>query len=225
MKIALVGLLGLSMLKGCDMGDPASVQPKMEDALRPYFPKVKAVALPQDHALVGLSCIENVGDEMVKMVAPAVASNPAMSQLKLLRFLPGSSYKIVAIGFEQGLAFYDVDTGATGTMPQAANYTTWYRQQCGLDNVASTTPARYGSAVWIGHFTATLDMPDGKRTTAIVVDSLGVWGDDSFPAHRDQEIASRQELMRQNYLASSGITLVDLHLDSVEKIPIQHTQR
>jgi hypothetical protein len=219
MKIALVGLLGLSMLKGCDLGDPQSVQPQIEEALRPYFPNVKAVVLPQQHAIVGLSCLDNVGDELVKMVPPAVASNPAMSKLKLLRMIPGSSYNLVAIGFPQGLAFYNVDTGATGTTVGDASYATWYRQQCGLGTGS-------GGAVtydWIGHFTLTLDFPSGKRNRLPTIASLGVWANEGiFEQHKDSEIEIRREIMRKSW-AAQNVTLVDAQLDSVEKISIRYS--
>lgn len=221
MRLALTGLLALSMLKGCDLGNPQSVQPRMEEAIRPYFPKVKAYALPDRNMLVGLSCLENVGDALIQQIGPVLANNPSMGDLRLLRKLPGSSYRYVGIGFEQGIAWYDLDTKSVGTQPTNPDYVVWYRKQCGLVTTGSVN-ARYGNNVWVGHFTATLQMPDGTKTIARTVDSLGVWGDDSFPAHRDQEIASRTELMRKNYWDTSGIMLLDITLDGVEKVPIPH---
>lgn len=222
MKIALVGLLGLSMLKGCDMGDPASVEPKMEAAIRPYFPNVKAFAVPDRDMLVGLSCVQNVGPGLIEQIGPVLANNPSMGDLRLLRKLPGSSYRYVGIGFEQGIAWYDLDTRTAGSQPTDETYAAWYRKKCGLDAATSSTGG-YGSNVWIGHFTVTLDMPDGKRTTATTVDTLGVWADEkSFEAHKDMEISSIRELMKQNYWNSSGIMLVDLRFDGVEKMPITH---
>lgn len=137
MRIAMVGLLAVSMFKGCDLGDPKSVQPQMEQALRPYFPRVKAIAIPQRQMLVGLSCLENVGPSLIQMVPQAVAHNPAMDKLRMLRLFPGSSYRIVAVGFEQGIAWYDVDSGAMGTRPADANYAASYRKLCGIGQNAS----------------------------------------------------------------------------------------
>jgi hypothetical protein len=139
MRIAIAGFMALSMLKGCDMGSPKSVQPKMEEALRPYFPRVKAIALPRQQMLVGLSCLENVGPKLIEMVPQAVASDPAMKDLKTLRRLPGSSYRIVAVGFEQELAWYDVDSGSMGTKPADANYVAAYREACGIGQNTSNS--------------------------------------------------------------------------------------
>jgi len=205
------------------MGNPASVQPKMEAAISPYFPKVKAYALPDRDMLVGLSCVQDVGQSLIDQIGPVLANNPSMGDLRLLRKLPGSSYRYVGIGFEQGIAWYDLDTKTAGSQPTNEAYAAWYRKQCGLENSAAVSSNTYGSNVWLGHFTVTLDMPDGKRTIATTVDTLGVWGDErSFEAHREMEVANIRELMKQNYWNSSGIMLVDLRLDGVEKIPIAH---
>jgi hypothetical protein len=157
MRFALAGFLALTMFKGCNVGDPASVQPKMEEALPPYFPRVKAIAMPQRQMLIGLSCLENVGPKLIQMVPQAVARNPAMDDLRLLRLMPGSSYRIVAVGFEQGIAWYNVDTGAMGTKPADANYTDSYRQACGIGQNASNG----GVSV---HSTA--QQPSGRYFTA-----------------------------------------------------------
>lgn len=225
MRLALTGLLALSMLKGCDLGNPQTVQPQIEDALRPYFPKVKAVVLPQEHAIVGLSCLEDVGDELVKMVPPAVASNPAMSKLKLLRMIPGSSYRVVAIGFEQGLAFYNVDTGATGTTNGDSSYATWYRQQCGL-SVEKSEVIGSGPNVtydWVGHFTVTLRGGEGGKRTVPAIASLGVWANESFfEQQKTAEIERRRDII-SNFWAAKGVTLELLSLDSVDKVPIHYS--
>jgi len=216
MRIALVGLLGLSMFKGCDMGDPQSVQPKMEDALRPYFPKVKAVALPQQQTLVGLSCLENVGDEMIKMVPAAVGSNPAMSQLKLLRMLPGSSYSTVAVGFEQSLAVYNLETGVMGTAPMDANYATWYRQQCGLNQQAGSK----NTHAWIGYFSGAIECDNGRKEIVYSLDTLGVWSEREY---LDRHLASEIERMRDKWggaWAKQHCTLSDIKLNSVRDVPV-----
>jgi hypothetical protein len=231
MKIALVGLLGLSMLKGCDMGDPASVQPQMEEALRPYFPRVKAVALPQQQTLVGLSCLENVGDELVKMVPAAVASNPAMSKLKLLRMFPGSSYSTVSIGFERSLAVYNLDTGLMGTAPMDDAYANWYRQQCGFDGVytsqvsqetpqVQTVSGGHQVYVFVGHFTIKVSNSQGVISTRHTVDSLGIWPDeDTFSRNKGLEVNARKRVLRES-LPLTGETFVHLNLESVEKVAI-----
>jgi hypothetical protein len=216
MRIALVGLLALSTLKGCDLGSPERVQPQMEDALRPYFPHVKAVALPQQQTLVGLSCLENVGDEMVKMVPSAVAGNPAMQNLKLLRLLPGSQYSTVSIGFEQSLAVYNINTGAMGIAPMDATYASWYRQQCGL-----TKDSAGGSGhAWIGYFSGTVQCKDGIPRTIYRPDTLGIWSSREFlDRHLDAEI-ERVSRTWSDAWTRQNCELSNVKLDAVRDVPV-----
>jgi len=229
MKIALVGLLGFSMLKGCELGP--MVQSQMEDALRPYFPKVKAVAMPQQNTLVGLSCLENVGDAMIGMVPQAVASNPAMGKLKLLSVVPGSNYTTVSIGFEHSLAVYNIQTGLMGTAQMDDAYASWYRQQCGLDGVSVTqriiqepTPVQtsggHQASVFVGHFTLKVADSQGVITTRHTVDSLGMWPDEAtFTLNKAWEVSARKKVLRDSLL-QQGQSLVHLSLDSVEQATV-----
>ena len=163
---------------------------------------------------------------MVNMVPGAVASNPAMGKLKLLRIFPGSSYSTVSIGFERSLAVYNIDTGTMGTAPMDATYAAWYRQQCGLDGVSSTsdntvrTPTGHQTYIRVGHFTATISNATGEIRTIPVVDSLGMWDSDAeFEQIEAEELTVRKRVVRRA-LGAKGVNLVHLKLDSVEKIPI-----
>lgn len=142
MRLALVGLLALPLLKGCDpteiqqLTSPEAVAQAYQDGLRPYFPKAKAVAMTERQELWGYTCIQGDGPELVEQMGNFIPSIPDVQKLKTLRdwgpVFGAKTYRYAWLGFESGAVRLDVDTWSVVHVAANPKYDDMYRNACGF---------------------------------------------------------------------------------------------
>ena len=181
---------GLTKLTG-----PDAIQSKTEDAMRPYFPRVKAQALPQSGIILAVTCT-SLGVSAIQQIPAALAQNQGIHLLSQLHRFGVLPYRFVALGFEDSILRYDLETNqyvvlSGGSLP---NYSAGFEQACRAPEVVPAN-AEY---VYIGVWTLTIG--DSTGQTHSWVDSLGVYRDpDEFALQRDNEIAAREAFIRKVY--------------------------
>ncbi|HZU32595.1 MAG TPA: hypothetical protein VFB79_15870 [Candidatus Angelobacter sp.] len=141
MRLALVGLLGLSMLKSCNVAEVAGMSPdaiaqKYQDGLRPYFPHARAQAVPQQETLLGLTCTQGDGPALVDKVKDMLPETEDVKQLKMLRsygpILGAKTYHFAALGFQSGIIRLNVDTWQAERLEPWTGYSQFYDAACGF---------------------------------------------------------------------------------------------
>jgi hypothetical protein len=126
----------LFVQRQCGMVSPDAIKGKVEEALRPYFPKAQGVVVPQQQAIMGLTCSQGVGPGLVEKMQTYIAGDREINQqLGMVRFAPllgGAHYRYFVLVFDGGMVRYDLDARkveAVGMTPQALEI---YDQACGL---------------------------------------------------------------------------------------------
>lgn len=217
MRLFCASLLSLILLTGCDLGDPQQMQATMESKLRPYFPNTKAFA--QQGVLLGITCVD-AGPELIRMVPSMMDSISELKQMKLLRFVPGStSYKVVGIAFKRGYAWYNVATGTSGVSWGNAAYARAYDNQCAeiqSQNLQIPRP------IYVGKFRVTVETPQGPQTQT-TVESLGVFGTPAgFEAVKDSATERAAEFVKAQY-ENRGQVVLGIEFDSYQTQPMHLT--
>lgn len=120
----------------CDLASPQAIQGKVEEALRPYFPNAKGLVEPQQHIIVGLTCTEGVGPELVQKMQGYIAGDRNISQqLSMVGLAPlfgGAHYRYFMLAFDGGWIRYDMDAHLIGTLTMTPQSLESYRQKCGF---------------------------------------------------------------------------------------------
>src|SRR5712671_6864568 len=172
MRFVLVGMFALSLLKGCDVKQlrPEEVSAAFQKELRPYFLNAQAVAIPEQHTILGVTCIEGAGPALRAEAKTVLDSNEDLKSLQLsnaLGPLVGNNvYRYAAVGFDTGIVALDPWEG----------YDAAYRTVCGLQPRTDVSSAvETGPALWLGHFTVTLAKPINGRRQIPLIDSLGLY--------------------------------------------------
>ncbi|HLW53233.1 MAG TPA: hypothetical protein VKW06_10360 [Candidatus Angelobacter sp.] len=217
-------LLAMLASKGCELGP--MVESQMKDGLAPYFPNAIVRTFPQQQAIAALSCLDGAGPSLVDMVGPALANNPKMSELRLIRVIPGFQYRNLGLGFEESLVIYNIESGNVSTIPMGQDYTVFYKRECGRsqdtqeNGVVPAIARRKGSFIWLGHFTVIATFPDQTSRTVKTTDTLGLWHDQkTFDQHKDSEVEMRRKAITDEWTAQ-GATSVIVSLESVDKVSI-----
>ena len=221
-----------SFFKGCDIsGGPQAVRQKFEDALHPYFVNAKAQAIPEKQLIIGLSCIQGAGPELVSKVADFLVSNQQLAQLRTLRtygpILGSPSYKYVALGFDSWVIRLDVDTWRISYHRPWLGYSEQYAATCGLSPTQSPEPVAQGGdaivgsgRVWIGTFKVHFSKPFNGVLELVGQDSLGMYQKDSdFEARKDAEVSAREELIRAQF-AAQNVSVESIELTRIDKFKI-----
>jgi hypothetical protein len=227
MRFALVGMFALSLLKGCDLKEltsPDAVSRQFQDGLQPYFPNAKATAFPDQQVILGFTCIQGDGRQLVHQVGETFSSIPDIQKLKTLRdygpLLGSPTYRYAALGFESGVIRLDVDTWESVVLQPWDGYDAEYRSACGLQPRTDVSHVvETGPALWLGHFTVTLAKPFNGRKQIPLIDSLGLYESAEFQTHRAAELKVREQMIRED-LAAHSMEAITIHLDSVERVTV-----
>jgi hypothetical protein len=195
----------LLVTTGCpipDFGNPESIRALGDDAFRSYFPNVHTIVDSQRGVIVAITCATGLGPGVTSKISDLLPSFPEFSKLKTLRtwgpLLGQHTYGIVALGFENSMVSYNLDTGYVGTVnePDEA-YATKYARTCGISGNMSAPPvsnrAQEYAIIGVWRVSATVD---GRPRTSTWYDTLGSYRSfDAFTANRDQEVATREALI------------------------------
>jgi hypothetical protein len=119
-----------------EMRSPEKTKGMVEEKLQPYFPNVKAVMLPEKHAILALTCVQGAGPEFVGKIRDLILNDPEttkpLAMLKVLPFIGGARYRYFVLGFDNGWVWYDIDNRTVSMPPVQDAYVAGYRQDCGF---------------------------------------------------------------------------------------------
>ncbi len=225
MRLAIISVLALSFMKGCDIsGGPEVISGRFQAALRPYFPNARAKAVPDQGVIIGLTCVQGAGPKLVAEAADYVIHNKDVSRLRTLRkwgpLLGSPSYHRVQLGFDRAILALNVDTWKIEYPPLTDTYISSYRRDCGLQDpqaepAEAAEPSPY---LWVGHFTAKLTNPAKGNSILPLIEPLGIYRSESeFESHRTAELNARLPLIRSQ-LAEQKVDATEISLDWVEKL-------
>ncbi|HET6933980.1 MAG TPA: hypothetical protein VFI72_04020 [Candidatus Angelobacter sp.] len=225
MRLAIISMLALSFMKGCDIsGGPEVISGRFQAALRPYFPNARAKAVPDQGVIIGLTCVQGAGPKLVAEAADYVIHNKDVSRLRTLRkwgpLLGSPSYHHVQLGFDRAILALNVDTWKIEYPPLTDTYISSYRRDCGLQDPQAepAEAAEAGPYLWVGHFTAKLGKAVNGKATLPLIQSLGIYSSDGeFESHRTAELNARLPLIRSQ-LAEQKVDATEISLDWVEKL-------
>ena len=256
----LFPLLSVSLLlmKGCDLNDVAGKRPEQiqhvaEQQLTPYFPKAKVTVSEEQRAILGMTCVSNVGKPFLEQMIPVLEKSEGMKQLREYRAnyagLEGLSrmlgmklvtYRYFSLGFEQYVIKLDADSQqhtliAAKDLP---DYPQHYAEQCGNSDLVvahaeasaqkETTPSPNTDSadvpyVWIGTFT-------------VITHRAGEGADEqstirgTLDLHTDQEFLSQREeeihdreQMIRHTLEQRQLEVRSLGLKQIERIAVPKT--
>src|SRR5437588_1006099 len=119
--------------QGCEVrtASQEQVRQKLEDGLRPYFPRVQ-VALDRDQQqLTAYTCASNLGEAAIQMVPAVLDRNENFQRLK--QFHTALRLRTFALVFDHHVLNLDFDGGAYQTVPieQVSGMAARYAQACG----------------------------------------------------------------------------------------------
>jgi hypothetical protein len=121
---------------GCpDLGDPSQIADKANESIRPYFPNVRTIVLPEQGTIIALTCSTGTGPELVNQVARVLPGIQGVQQLRTLRNLGALShshtYSTLILGFEESAVVYSVDSGQIKSVfEMPPNYGEQYSHEC-----------------------------------------------------------------------------------------------
>jgi hypothetical protein len=135
MRAAL--MLCLLIFTMFQLGSPEQLKSSFEEKLRPYFQNAKVVLQPEQHGLMGLTCMQGAGPQLVRMAGDAFAqelSQQGLGGIATRLFLSAKGYRYVALGFDTWVIVFDLQTkGMSYKQTDAvASYGPFYRRECGL---------------------------------------------------------------------------------------------
>jgi hypothetical protein len=207
MRLFFIPLLSATILfiKGCDLNDatgkrPEQIQHIAEQQLSPYFPRAKVIVSEEQRAILGITCVSNVGKPFLEQMVPVLEKSEGVKQLRdyranyaglesLSRILGMKlvTYRYFSLGFDQYVIRLDADTQQHTVIPveQLPHYAEQYAQQCGTVAPAAASPSA----------------SDQKITTAPHntdnPDALYIWiGTFTVVTHKDGEAADEQSTIR-----------------------------
>jgi hypothetical protein len=259
MRLLLFPLLSVSLLlmKGCDLNDfagkrPEQIQHVAEQQLSPYFPKAKVVVSEEQRAILGMTCVSNIGKPFLEQMVPVLEKSDGVKQLRDYRAnyagLEGLSrmlgmklvtYRYFSLGFDQYVIRLDADTKQHTLIPaeQLPTYSEQYAQQCGpstpvvanASESAQKMPATSNNNnpgslyIWIGTFTVITHKP-GEATDeqSTIRDTLGLHTEQDFALLRAGEVVDREEMIRR-MLEQKQLEVKSLGLRQVERIAVPQT--
>jgi hypothetical protein len=207
----------LLLLVNCELVSPDQVQGKFESALRQYFVNAKVIVYPADHAIIGLTCMQDAGPKLITTVREQFVNLPDLQNLKYLRtlgpLLGSSNYKFVALGFSREIVRLDIDSWTIQQYSGGNEYAAEYKQVCGIGDSAAESQAYFGL------FRVTLRTPYKGFTEITSWDSLGVWDNDQdFSAAKDREVQGRTRLILEE-LESRGMVVKSVDLVRIDHSP------
>jgi hypothetical protein len=218
---ATFGLCLLALLvpqQQCSLSNltsPDSIKQRVESSLQPYFPNAKAEVLPSQGIILGFTCMYGAGPDFLPKIASAIASDK--DTLRALSYLPylslvGVNYRYFAIGFDNGLLRYDVQSKQFATIAPFQGYTEIYRSKCGVPQSSD------GPYVYIGRFQVTFTNADGTQGQRVEGDPLGLYAsDDRFEQNQQDEIDACSDRIKKRY-AKSGTTVTAITLIGTRKV-------
>ena len=260
MRLFLVPFLSASLLlmKGCDLNDVAGKKPEQiqhiaEQQLTPYFPKAKVTVSEEQRAILGMTCVSNVGKSFLEQMIPVLEKSDGMKQLREYRAnyagLEGLSrmlgmklvtYRYFSLGFEQYVIKLDADSQQhtlieTKDLP---DYSQQYAQQCGSSEPAvahaeasaqkeTTAPPRADGVdvpyVWIGNFTVITHKPGEATDEQSTIR-------ETLGLHTNDEFMSQRgeeihdrEQMIRHALEQKQLEVRSLSLRQIERIAVPKT--
>ncbi|PSH05152.1 MAG: hypothetical protein CXZ00_03065 [Acidobacteria bacterium] len=204
---------------GCtDMGNPESVARQADEAIRPYFPNVRTRVFPDEGIIVAFTCSLGTGSQLSRTVAEMLPNIKEFSSLKTLRNWGGifgsHTYGIVALGFEDSMVTYNIDTGESkmGTS-LGQKYIADYKSECGLSE------SRTGGYAMLGTWRVEFTLNDVPQTTTWW-DTLGEFDkSERFAQNPSPEVTAREGIIR-SYMAARNWKDIKLTLVSVKAVPI-----
>jgi hypothetical protein len=226
MRNALKGLSVLLLLlltmgnRGCDFGDIDSVRKQANEGIAPYFPNVTTTVLPNDDMIIAYTCAQGTGDALTTQVAQVLPSLPAVQNLKRLRgfgWITGShTYGKLALGFENSIIVYNVDSGVTTTATNLdTSYRADYAAKCGVHNHDGRVRQYAMMGVWDTSYTL-----NGVAHSATWYDTLGSYSSmTEFEQARGGEVVVREAIIK-NYAIDRGWDDFTLSLVAVNPIPV-----
>lgn len=120
----------------CNLLSPEGLKGQIEDALRPYFPNVRAFVDPQRQGMAGFTCTQGLGSDFVLKVQGYMATDRDIQQklnlIPIAGLFSGSHYKYFLLGFDGGFIRYDFDTRQIDTLAMNSAALQTYRQTCGF---------------------------------------------------------------------------------------------
>jgi hypothetical protein len=260
MRLFLVPFLSVSLLlmKGCDLNDAAGKKPEQvqhvaEQQLTQYFPKAKVTVSEEQRAILGMTCVSNVGKPFLEQMIPVLENSDGIKQLKEYRAnyagLEGLSrvlgmklvtYRYFSLGFDQYVIKLDADSQqhtliAAKDLP---DYSQQYAQQCGTsdpivahaETAAQKDPAHPTNTdsadvlyVWIGTFTVITHRPGEAADEQSTIR-------ETLGLHTDQEFLSRRaeeiqdrEQVIRHILEQKQLEVKSLGLRQIERIAVPKT--
>src|SRR5262249_33756754 len=259
MRLFLLPLLSSSLLllKGCDLNDmagkrPEQIQQVAEQQLSPYFPKAKVVVSEEQRAILGMTCVSNVGKPFLEQMVPVLEKSEGVKQLRDYRAnyagLEGLSrilgmklvtYRYFSLGFDQYVIRLDADTKEHTLIPaeQLPAYSAQYAQHCrtSVPAVASapvsaqkipTPPNNHNPDSlysWTWSSTVIIHKPaEAADEQSTVRDTLGLHTEQDFALLRAGEVLDREEMIRR-MLEQKQLEVKSLGLRQVERIAVPQT--
>ena len=221
--------------QSCDLNQmmgkgPAQIEEQAEKELQKFFPRVQVHASPERETIMGFTCTANLGKAVIEQMIPLINQSAGIAELKKYRKyavyaplaeLVGAkitTYRYFGLGFDQHIILFDVDAQQYKIVDakQIPDYETSYAEECNIAESSSSTATASNSAfIWIGFFEVSLDSGRDIR----IFDTLGLYTENDFAPIREQEISSREQLIKE-FLRMKGESVVSVRLDRIEKIAV-----
>jgi hypothetical protein len=133
MKAVWLACAVLLAWQSCDVRSASQeqVRQKLEEGLRPYFPRVQVVLDRDQQQLTAFTCASNLGQAAVEMVPGVLDHNDNFQKLK--QFHNALRLRAFALVFDHYVVTEDFERGSNRTVPieQAEGMTVRYAQACG----------------------------------------------------------------------------------------------
>ena len=253
MKVGFGAIAFFLMFQGqsCDLNQMAQMSPEQiklqtEGELRTYFPRARVWVSETERAVIGLTCVANLGRSVIEQMVPLIDRSDGVKKLKETRKKYASfedlasllnakliTYRYFMLGFDDFLIRLDADSNQYGIIQteQITGYDTQYAAECGVGPPSDIDPApmRESQAqqvfIWIGVFEVTAQGSDGETRTFQATDTLGLYTEEDFELVRSEEVNHREQLMRW-FMEEKQLKVSSVLLVGVKKIRVpQETLR